>query len=604
MNTLNLKPNRKPINTKNIIKKFLPFILPYKSSLIMVVTFAALSAIFNSFGPYVLGKATDVLTAMISGEILQDTAHAKFVGILTVLSAIYTLFSVFNYISQYIMAWISEKTMFDLRNAVDLKLKKLPLNYFDTKSYGDILSRITNDVDTVSSILQQSIIQILSCIVSLVFIFIMMFVISPILTSVALLTIPLCIFITFLITKNSQKFFVNQQNSIGEVNGYVEEMYNGHEVILAFGGEHNVNKKFEKINDTLYQNGWKAQFISSIIMPVSQAVTNFGYVGIAVFSGLLCIKGMLSIGSIQSFIQYLRKLSQPITQVAQMSNSFQAAFAAAERIFEFLDAEEEPIESKNPKFPQSPSSGLIEFKHVKFGYNKNKILIHDLNLTVHPGQKVAIVGPTGAGKTTLVNLILRFYDVSDGEIIIDGVNIMDMQRNKLRSMIGMVLQDVWLFSGTIMENIRYGRLNASDEEVIQAAKAVHADSFIRSLPGGYNMCLHEDAENIAQGEKQLLTIARAFLAEPRILILDEATSSVDTRTEQLIQEAMNRLTQKCTSFIIAHRLSTVKNADIIIYMENGDIKEIGNHEELIKKGGYYAKLYKSQFSPKQYIQRS
>lgn len=600
MNTLNIKSNiksgEKAINKKNTLKKFLPFMLTYKSSIIAVVIFAALSAIFNSFGPYVLGKATDAVASMVSGEILLEDAHKKFVGILTILSAIYTLFSVFNYISQYIMAWVSEKTMFDLRNAVDLKLKKLPLNYFDTKTYGDILSRITNDVDTVSATFQQSIIQILSCITSLVFIFIMMFVISPILMSIALLTIPLCILVTFMITKNSQKFFVNQQNSIGEVNGYVEEMYNGHEVILAFGAEKNVTGKFENINDNLYQNGWKAQFISSIIMPVSQAITNFGYVGIAVLSGILCIKGMLSVGSIQSFIQYLRKLSQPITQVAQMSNSFQAAFAAAERIFEFLDAEEEPLEPQNPKSPQGSTAGLIEFKHVKFGYSKDKILIHDLNLTVKPGQKVAVVGPTGAGKTTLVNLILRFYDVSGGEILIDGVNIMDMQRSTLRSMIGMVLQDVWLFAGTIADNIRYGDLNASDDEVFAAAKAVHADGFIKALPGGYNMYLHEDAENIAQGEKQLLTIARAFLAKPQILILDEATSSVDTRTEELIQKAMNKLTQKCTSFVIAHRLSTVKNADIIIYMENGDIKEIGNHEELIKKGGYYEKLYKSQFS--------
>ena len=585
----------KPNNVKNSFKKLFSFLTPYRIPLFMVIIFAILSTVFNSFGPYVLGLATNLITSFLSGGVSEKQASEEFIKILVLLSGIYTLFSVFNYLSQYIMSWVSEKTMFDLRNSVDSKLKKLPLNYFDTHSYGDILSRVTNDIDTVASTFQQSIVQILNSATSLIFIFIMMLIINPVLTLIALLTIPLCIIATFLIARNSQQFFETQQNSIGEVNGYVEEMYNGHEVILAFGQEEKVTKNFEKINEKLYQSGWKAQFASSIIMPVSQAITNLGYAGIAILSGFLCIKGQLSIGMIQSFIQYLRKLSQPITQVAQMSNTFQATLAAAERIFEFLEAKEEIKEAENSKFPEKPK-GCVKFSHVKFGYIQNKILIHDLNLTVNSGQKAAIVGPTGAGKTTLVNLILRFYDVTGGKIEIDGVNIMDMKRDKLRSMIGMVLQDTWLFSGTVMDNIRYGKLNATDEEVIEAAKAAHADSFIKTFPGGYNMLLHEGAANIAQGERQLITIARAILSNPKILILDEATSSVDTRTEVAIQRAMDAITKNCTSFIIAHRLSTIKNADIIIYMENGDIKETGTHDELIKKGKYYAKLYNSQFS--------
>lgn len=585
----------KPKNIKATFKKLFYFAKPYKVSIIIVLILAILSTIFNSFGPYVLGLATNTITSVITNGVPIQQAIQDFTNILVVLSIIYVLFSVFNYLSQYVMSWVSEKTMFDLRNAVDLKLKKLPLNYFDTNSYGDILSRVTNDIDTVAATFQQSIVQIINSITSVIFIFIMMLIINPLLTLIAVLVIPLCMIITLVIAKNSQEFFEKQQSSIGEVNGYVEEMYNGHDVILAFGQENNVIDKFKNINHQLYQSGWKAQFISGVIMPISQAITNLGYVGIAVFSGFLCIQGKLSIGMIQSFIQYLRKLSQPITQVAQMSNTFQSTLAAAERIFGFLEAEEEPKESEKPKFPRS-LEGRIEFNHVQFGYSKDKILIHDLNLKISPGEKVAIVGPTGAGKTTLVNLILRFYDITGGHIYIDGVDIMDMQRDKLRSMIGMVLQDTWLFSGTIMENIRYGRLDATDEEVIQAAKSAHADSFIRTFPGGYNMVLHEGATNIAQGERQLITIARAILSNPKILILDEATSSVDTRTEEAIQNAMNVLTEKCTSFVIAHRLSTIKDAEVIIYMEDGDIKETGTHEELIQKGGYYAALYNSQFA--------
>lgn len=585
----------KPKNIKETIKKLFYFTKPYKINIIIVIFFAVLSTIFNSFGPYVLGLATNIITSIVTSSISTEQAMRDFTNIIAILSIIYVLFSVFNYLSQYVMSGVSEKTMFDLRSAIDLKLKKLPLNYFDTNSYGDILSRVTNDIDTVSATFQQSIVQILNSIVSVIFIFIMMLIINPLLTLIAVIVVPLCMIVTLVIMKSSQKFFEKQQNSIGEVNGYVEEMYNGHDVILAFGQENNIIEKFKNINHNLYQNGWKAQFISGVIMPISQAITNIGYVGIVVFSGFLCIQGKLSIGMIQSFIQYLRKLSQPITQVAQMSNTFQSTLAAAERIFDFLEAEEEPKEIANPKFPKTVK-GSIDFTHVQFGYNKNKILIHDLDLKISPGEKVAIVGPTGAGKTTLVNLILRFYDVTAGHIYIDGVDIMEMQRDKLRSIIGMVLQDTWLFSGSIMENIRYGRLGATDEEVVEAAKSAHADSFIRTLPYGYNMVLHEGATNIAQGERQLITIARAILSKPKILILDEATSSVDTRTEEAIQKAMDTLTEKCTSFVIAHRLSTIKDAEIIIYMENGDIKETGTHESLIQKGGYYAALYNSQFA--------
>lgn len=599
MNTAHKKSSsaalkNKPKNITSTLRKLFHFTAPYRKSMIAVVIFAVISTVFNSLGPYVLGLATDTITSIVTKNAPIEQVIPDFMRILVILSTIYVMFSVFSYLSQYIMSWVSEKTMFDLRNAVDSKLKRLPLNYFDTHSYGDILSRVTNDIDTVASTFQQSIVQILGAITTVVIIFIMMIVINPMLTMIAMSVVVLCIVISALIMRNSQKFFNSQQDSIGKVNGYVEEMYNGHEVILAFGQEDNTIRNFKVINNNLYQNAWKAQFISGVIMPISQAITNFGYVGIAVLSGFLCINGELSIGMIQSFIQYLRKLSQPITQVAQMSNTFQATLAAAERIFEFLEAQEEPKETANPKFPEKVE-GCIQFDHVKFGYTKDKILIHDFNLTISPGQKAAVVGPTGAGKTTLVNLILRFYDVLAGHIYIDGVDIKDMKRDKLRSMIGIVLQDTWLFCGTVMENIRYGRLSATDEEVINAAKAAHADSFIKTFPHGYNMILHEGAANIAQGERQLITIARAILSEPKILILDEATSSVDTRTEEAIQRAMNTLTQKCTSFIIAHRLSTIKDADIIIYMENGDIKETGSHDQLIKKGGRYCALYESQF---------
>lgn len=587
--------NTKINDLNGIFKKLFKFVYPYRIAFISVIIFAILATIFKSLGPYVLGKATNALAEILTEHIPKDQAIQSFIFTIVILIGIYISYSIFSYISQYIMSWVSEKTMFDLRNSVDSKIKRLPLNYFDSNSYGDILSRVTNDIDTVSTSFQQSIIQILNSITSMIFIFIMMLVINPMLTLVGIAMVPLCMVIIILITKKSQIFFKNQQDDIGKINGYVEEIYNGHNVIVAFGREENVIHTFENINTELYQNGWKAQFISGIIMPTAQAITNIGYVAISVLSGYLCINGQLSIGMIQSFIQYLRQFSQPINQIAQITNTFQSTAAAAQRIFEFLEAQEEPRESQNPLFPKKVE-GSIEFNHVKFGYTTDKILIKDLNLKISPGEKVAIVGPTGAGKTTLVNLILRFYDVSGGHIYIDGIDIKDMKRDKLRSIIGMVLQDAWLFSGTIMENIRYGKLIASDDEVIEAAKSAHAHNFIKSLPGGYKMYLNEGASNIAQGERQLITIARALLSAPKILILDEATSSVDTRTEEAIQKAMDILTEKCTSFVIAHRLSTIKDAEVILYMENGDIKETGTHDELLRKNGYYAKLYNSQFA--------
>lgn len=595
-----MKTNNQELNHQKsksaveILKKLYKFLSPYKKYMMLVVVLAVLATVFNSLGPFVLGIATNVVTGVITGSSSAQSAMPGFLSVISILGVIYALFSVFSYLSQYIMAFVAEKTMFDLRNAVNIKLKKLPLNYFDTGSYGDILSRVTNDVDTVSNTFQQSIVQILNAVCSVIFIFIMMIVVSPGLTLVSALVVPTCMLVSFLVAKKSQSLFAKQQNSIGKVDGYVEEIYSGHNVIVGFSRENETIDTFKQINSELYESGWRAQFISGVIMPMSQAITNIGYVAVSIFSGYLCIAGALSIGMIQSFIQYLRKLSQPITQVAQISNTFQATLAAAQRIFELLEAQEETSDPSNPQFPQKVV-GDINFSHVKFGYTKDKILINDLNLKINHGDKVAIVGPTGAGKTTLVNLILRFYDISGGHIYIDGVDIMKMTKEKLRSVIGMVLQETWLFSGTIMENIRYGNLNASDDEVVEAARAAHADNFIKTLPGGYNMKLHEGALNIAQGERQLLTIARAMLSKPKILILDEATSSVDTRTEEAIQRAMYSLSQHCTSFVIAHRLSTIKDAEIILYMEDGDIKETGTHDELLAKKGRYCTLYNSQF---------
>lgn len=583
------------LDFKAIYGRLFSFMKPYRKRLIVSILFIILAAMFNSISPFILGLATDSMVGILVDGVPVLAGIQKFITILVFLSLSYLFYGVFKYLSTHIMVRVSQRTIFDIRNRVDDKLKKLPLNYFDTNTYGDILSRITTDVDTISDSLQQSLDQIVSAVATLIFILIMMIVISPILTLIGVITVPVALIISMKIAGHSQKFFRAQQDTLGDLSGYVEEMYTGHNIISAFGKEEDVITDFEVTNYELYQSGWKSQFLSSTLMPITQAMTNLGYVGVAVVSALLVISGKMSVGMIQSFIQYLRQFSQPINQTVQISNVLQSTAAAASRIFEFLDEKEEIPEADPGKFP-SELNGVVEFDHVKFGYLPYKYLMNDVNLKVEQGSKVAIVGPTGAGKTTLINLLLRFYDVNAGEIKVDGVDIREMKRNKLRGIFGMVLQDTWLFTGTIRENLRYGRLDATDEEIKNAAKAAHADEFIMTLPGGYDMVLQEGATNLAQGERQLLTIARAILSDAPIMILDEATSSVDTRTEVLIQSAMANLMKGRTSFVIAHRLSTIKDADMIIYMQDGDIKETGTHDVLLAKNGLYAKLYNSQFA--------
>ncbi|PWM47150.1 MAG: ABC transporter [Clostridiales bacterium] len=589
-----MKNEKKSVEFKEVFGRLFNFMKPYRKGLIFSVILIIFASLFNSLGPFILGKATDSMVGLVfNGEPVPEGIK-KFVTLLIILSATYILYAVFKYISTCILVRVSQKTIFDIRSRVDEKFKKLPLNYFDTNTYGDILSRITNDVDTISNSLQQSLDQIVTAICSLICIFTMMLVISPILTIIGVVTVPIALFISMKIASTSQKYFKAQQETLGDINGYVEEMYTGHNIISAYGTEEKTIENFEDTNKELYSSGWKSQFLSSTLMPITQGMTNIGYVAVVVVSGALVIGGRMTVGMIQSFIQYLRQFSQPINQTVQIANVLQSTAAAAMRVFEFLDEKEEIPDTNSPKVPQKDNA-KVEFSHVKFGYQPHRILMQDVSLKVEPGSKVAIVGPTGAGKTTLINLLLRFYDINSGKILISGIDSRDMTRSDLRSIFGMVLQDTWLFTGSIMENIRYGRLDATDQEVIAAAKAARADSFIHTLPGGYKFMLQEGATNLAQGERQLLTIARAILSNSPIMILDEATSSVDTRTEVLIQSAMATLMKGRTSFVIAHRLSTIKDADMIIYMENGDIKETGTHLNLMEKGGYYAKLYNSQF---------
>lgn len=585
----------KSLDFKVIFGRLFAFMKPYRKGLIVSIIFIILASMFNSFAPFILGKATDAMIHLVVDGAPSNEGIRNFITILIVLAICYVLYAIFKYLSTHIMVRVSQKTIFDIRSRVDEKLKKLPLNYFDTNTYGDILSRITNDVDTISNSLQQSLDQIVTAVTSLIFILIMMLAISPILTLIGVITVPLALIISMKIAQKAQRFFKEQQDTLGDLNGYVEEMYTGHNVISAFGKEEDVIDDFEVTNHDLYQSGWKSQFLSSTLMPITQAMTNLGYVAVAVVSAILVISGRMTIGMIQSFIQYLRQFSQPINQTVQISNVLQSTAAASARIFEFLDEKDE-ISEKEPAIYPEVVDGTVDFEHVKFGYLPYQTLMNDVSLHVNPGSKIAIVGPTGAGKTTLINLLLRFYDVNDGSIKMNGVDIRDMKRFKLREIFGMVLQDTWLFTGSIRENIRYGRLGATDEEVELAAKAAHADEFIRMLPGGYDMVLQEGATNIAQGERQLITIARAILSDAPIMILDEATSSIDTRTEVLIQDAMANLMKGRTSFVIAHRLSTIRDADMIIYMQNGDIKETGTHDGLLAKGGLYAKLYNSQFA--------
>lgn len=586
--------NKKSSKGNGAYKRLFSCIKPYRGRLIFAVVFILFSTIAYSLAPLFMGCATNSLAEIFTNGNFGEAAKS-FLTFLILMGGAYALNALFSYIGTWLIVGVTENTIFDLRKSIDAKLSRLPLNYYDTNSYGDILSRVTNDVDTVSSSLQQSIYQVLNAIFTIVIILIIMFSISGVLTFVGLAIVPVALYISAKIAKKSQKKFNEQQEKTGELNGYVEEYYSGHNVVTVFGKEEEVIDNFEDTNEALYKASKDGQFLAGTLMPIMQNMTNFGYALVCFAGAIMAILGGLSIGMIQSFTQYLRQFSQPLTQVMQITNIIQSTGSAAARIFEFLDEEEEVKDTENPKFPEV-LKGEVEFDHIRFGYIPHQTLIHDLNIKIGAGQKTAIVGPTGAGKTTLVNLIMRFYDVRSGAIRIDGVDIRDMERSRLREIFGMVLQDTWLYNGTIRENIRYGKLDATDEEVEEAAKKARADAFIRALPGGYDFVLQEGAGNIAQGQRQLLTIARAMLNNPPILILDEATSSVDTRTEVLIQEAMSEMKKGKTSFVIAHRLSTIKDSENILYMQDGDILEVGNHETLMQKNGLYAKLYNSQFA--------
>ena len=590
----------RPKNTKATLRRLLAFMKPYHLGLSLVVVFAILSTVFNSMGPMVLGFATNEIQRGFD-RMSQGSGGIDFAAVLRILAlmaALYVVSALFSYLQNFLVSGVAQKTIYSLRKTVDQKLRRLPLGYFDRGSIGDVLSRVTNDVDTVATTLQQGINQVVNSVFTLVTILVMMMVISPVLTGVALLTLPLSLLASMNVVRLSQKLFKGQADTLGTLNGYVEEMYTGHNVVKVFSQEGNTVEAFDRLNGELYRYSWKANFISGIIMPVSGFIGNLGYIIVTVLGAVWVIQGRFLVGSIQSFIQYVRHFNNPIVQLANLANMLQSTIAAAERVFELLDeAEETPDPLPQGEIPQAArrGSGSVEFQNVSFGYTPDRTLINNLSLSIRPGETVAIVGPTGAGKTTLVNLILRFYEVSGGRILLDGEDIAQMPRAALRSRIGMVLQDTWLFSGTIRENIRYGRLDATDAEVEEAARSARADKFIRALPQGYDTQLGEDASNISQGQRQLLTIARAILSDPDILILDEATSSVDTRTEVLIQKAMNALMKGRTSFVIAHRLSTIRDAGKILVMRDGDIIEAGNHQELMAKGGFYAQLYQSQF---------
>lgn len=568
----------------------------YRYGLLAVLLFAVGGTAFQILGPKILSKATTEifhgLMAKVSGN--GGIAFDKIGRILLILLGVYVFGACLSFIQGWIMTGISQKLCYRFRDEISRKINRMPLKYFESRTIGDVLSRITNDVDTLGQSLNQSVTQLITSAATIIGIFIMMLSISPVMTLIALVILPVSGALIGVVVKFSQKYFVAQQNYLGKVNGQVEEVYSGHNIVKAFNREEQALKEFNETNDALYQSAWKSQFFSGMMQPIMMFVGNLGYVAVAVSGGLLAIKGIIEVGDIQAFIQYVKNFTQPIVQAAQVSNMLQSMAAAAERVFEFLDEEEEDVEGASPVSPRQ-IEGAVCFEHVKFGYQPDKIIIHDFSSEIKPGQMVAIVGPTGAGKTTMVKLLMRFYDVNEGSIKVDGYDIRDFNRSELRESFGMVLQDTWLFKGTIMENIRYGRLDATDEEVIAAAKAAHAHRFIQTLPGGYEMELNEDASNVSQGQKQLLTIARAILADNRILILDEATSSVDTRTEARIQKAMNNLMKGRTSFVIAHRLSTIRDADLILVMKDGDIIEQGRHEQLLEKKGFYAELYNSQF---------
>ncbi|WP_018750087.1 ABC transporter ATP-binding protein [Paenibacillus sanguinis] len=592
-------PVEKAKDFKGTLKRLVQYLKPHRLYLFAVLVMAILSTIFSIFSPKVMGKATTKLfegiVAKFQGIPGAEIDFQYIWQIIMILIGLYVLSALFSYIQQYLMAGVAQKTVYDLRRDVNVKLNKLPLKYFDARTHGDILSRVTNDVDNISTTLQQSLTQLITSMLTIIGVIVMMLSISPLLTLIAVLTLPISIIAITSVAKHSQKQFVRQQKELGQLNGHVEEMYTGHKIVKAFGREGKSLEQFDEINERLYESGWKAQFISGVIMPIMSFIGNIGYVLISVVGGILVTKRSIEIGDVQAFIQYARQFTMPITQTANIANIIQSTVASAERVFEILDEEEEVPEAAKPAVLKQPQGNVV-FEHVRFGYDSEQTLIEDMNINVHNGQTIAIVGPTGAGKTTLINLLMRFYELNGGSITVDGVNIAEMKRGDLRSMFGMVLQDTWLFNGTIRDNIAYGREGATDEEVVRAAKTAYADHFIRTLPDGYNTVLNEEASNISQGQKQLLTIARAILADPAILILDEATSSVDTRTELHIQQAMNELMKGRTSFVIAHRLSTIKDADLILVMNHGSVIEQGTHEELLELGGFYADLYNSQFT--------
>ena len=591
-----MMPVEKAKDLKGSIGKLTDYIGRYKLAIFVVMIFAVVGTVFNVVGPKVLGKATttlsDGLMAKIAGTGGIDLTRIS--RILLFVLALYVFSAIFTFVQHYIMSTISQKICYRMRKEISEKINRMPMKYFESRTYGEVLSRITNDVDTLGMSLSQSINQIITSVTTMVGVLIMMISISPLLTLIALFILPISISLIAFVMKKSQKYFRSQQEYLGEINGQVEENFTGHLVIKAYNKEEEVIRDFNETNDHLYESAWKSQFLSGMMHPIMMFVGNLGYAAVALIGGILAIKGTIEIGDIQAFIQYVKNFTQPIQQIAQVANQVQSMAAAAERVFEFLNEEEESQVVENPVSVDN-IVGNVSFEHVHFGYKEDQIIIHDFSAEIKQGQKIAIVGPTGAGKTTMVKLLMRFYDVNEGAIKIDGHNIKDFNRRELRDAFGMVLQDTWLFKGSIMENIRYGRLDATDEEVIAAAKAAHAHRFIETLPGGYDMELNEDASNVSQGQKQLLTIARAILADNKILILDEATSSVDTRTEIRIQKAMDNLMKGRTSFIIAHRLSTIRDADLILVMKDGDIIEQGTHEELLEKNGFYAKLYNSQF---------
>lgn len=582
---------------KGTMKNLFEYLKPYRLSMLVVIIFAIGSATFSIVGPKVLGKATTKIFEGLMNKVSGNSLGMDFdyIGkILLILLGLYVISAIFSYIQGFIMSGISQKVSYNLRKAISEKINRMPLKYFDSKTHGEVLSRVTNDIDTLSQNLNQSLSQVISSTTTIIGVLIMMLSISVQMTLVSLIMLPISMILIMLVVKKSQKYFKQQQEYLGHVNGQVEEVYGGHNIVKAFNKENDVIEEFNKLNEELYNSAWKSQFLSGMMMPIMSFIGNLGYVLISIMGGYLAIKKTIEVGDILSFTQYVRNFTQPLSQTAQIANVMQSMAAAAERTFEFLNEDEEIQFAENPVNPNE-IKGEVSFENVHFGYTEDKTIINDFSVDIKQGQKVAIVGPTGAGKTTIVKLLMRFYDINSGTIKIDGRDINDFNRGDLRSIFGMVLQDTWLFNGSIIDNLRYSKLDASDEEVIKAAKLAHVDNFVKTLPDGYNMELNEEANNISQGQKQLLTIARAILADPKILILDEATSSVDTRTEVLIQKAMENLMEGRTSFIIAHRLSTIRDADVILVMKDGDIVEQGNHEELLEADGFYASLYNSQF---------